>query len=139
MNASARRFALLAAISGAVAVGLGAFGAHGLEQHLTPDRIAIFETGSEYHFYHTLALLAVALWLRHDQQRWLHIAGRLFWSGILLFSGSLYLLACKPLFSIDITWVAFVTPIGGLLFVAGWVALVYVAYTSTTQTQIARD
>lgn len=130
MNASARRYTIFAALSGILAVGLGAFGAHGLERLLTPDRIAIFETGSEYHFYHTLALLGVALWLQHGDRRWLRLAGRFFWTGILLFSGSLYVLACKSLMAVDVSWIAFVTPIGGLLFIAGWVTMGYAAYTS---------
>jgi uncharacterized membrane protein YgdD (TMEM256/DUF423 family) len=100
-------------------VALGAFGAHGLRSLVTPERLAVFETGVRYQLIHALAILAAA-WAAHAAPqaagpRW---AGALFAAGVLLFSGSLYLLVWTGV----TTWGA-VTPFGGLAFLAGWVAL----------------
>jgi uncharacterized membrane protein YgdD (TMEM256/DUF423 family) len=102
-----------------VGVALGAFGAHGLRALVTPERLAVFETGVRYQLIHALAILAAA-WAAHAAPqsagpRW---AGALFAAGVLLFSGSLYLLVWTGV----TTWGA-VTPFGGLAFLAGWVAL----------------
>lgn len=113
-----RTFAALGALSAAVAVAAGAFGAHALKGHLSPDDLAIFETGARYQMYHALALLAVA-WAA---TRWpggaVSTAGWLFVVGTLLFSGSLYALALT-----GVRWLGAVTPLGGLAFLAGWVCL----------------
>lgn len=113
-----RTFAALGALSAAVAVAAGAFGAHALKGHLSPDDLAIFETGARYQMYHALALLAVA-W---TATRWpggaVSTAGWLFVVGTLLFSGSLYVLALS-----GVRWLGAVTPLGGLAFLAGWVCL----------------
>ncbi|HET7024911.1 MAG TPA: DUF423 domain-containing protein [Gemmatimonadales bacterium] len=113
-----RTFAALGALSAAVAVAAGAFGAHALKGHLSPDDLAIFETGARYQMYHALALLAVA-WAA---TRWpggaVSTAGWLFVVGALLFSGSLYALALT-----GVRWLGAVTPLGGLAFLAGWVCL----------------
>lgn len=113
-----RTFAALGALSAAVAVAAGAFGAHALKGHLSPDDLAIFETGARYQMYHALALLAVA-WAA---TRWpggaVSTAGWLFVVGTLLFSGSLYALALS-----GVRWLGAVTPLGGLAFLAGWVCL----------------
>ena len=103
----------------AVGVALGAFGAHGLRPLVTPERLAVFETGVRYHLVHALGILAAA-WAAHAAPqaagpRW---AGVLFGLGVLLFSGSLYLLVWTGV----TTWGA-VTPFGGLAFLAGWIAL----------------
>jgi uncharacterized membrane protein YgdD (TMEM256/DUF423 family) len=116
----------LAAIFGALAVGIGAFGAHGLKPSLTEYQLDIFEKGVQYHFYHTLTLLAIGL---YTQQRDGHPSAALsrcvwlFTLGIVLFSGSLYLLACRDLLPFPVGWAGPVTPLGGLCFVAGWVML----------------
>jgi uncharacterized membrane protein YgdD (TMEM256/DUF423 family) len=103
----------------ALGVALGAFGAHGLRSVVTPERLAVFETGVRYHLVHALGILA-ATWAAHaapqaTAPRW---AGTLFAVGVLLFSGSLYLLVLTGVTA----WGA-VTPFGGVAFVAGWIAL----------------
>jgi uncharacterized membrane protein YgdD (TMEM256/DUF423 family) len=112
----------LAALLGLTAVAIGAFGAHGLKPHLDAYQISIFEKGVQYQFYHTLALgLAGLLMLRSDlNTKYLRWAGWLFVAGILCFSGSLYLLACRDLLAFSVAWAGPVTPLGGLCFMAGW-------------------
>ena len=108
-------FLLLAALSGFLAVALGAFGAHGLKQVTTPEMIDIFNLGVEYQFYHTFALIAVAFsghWLKSRLIDW---AGYLFLLGIVLFSGSLYLYVL-----VGSKWTGPVTPMGGVCFLLGW-------------------
>lgn len=125
-----RRFLLLASISGLFAVALGAFGAHILKKILTPDDVQIFETGVRYQFYHTFALLIVAITGRYLSHRWTNIAGWLFVAGIAFFSGSLYLLAVVDAFEISsfTSILGPMTPIGGLLFIGGWLALFRAAF-----------
>ncbi len=113
-----RAFWILGSLFALLAVAAGAFGAHALRERLTPDLLAIYETGARYHMYHALALLAAA-WAA---ERWpgsaATAAGWLFVMGILVFSGSLYLLALSGQ-----RWLGAITPIGGLAFMAGWIAL----------------
>jgi uncharacterized membrane protein YgdD (TMEM256/DUF423 family) len=115
-----RGFAVAGSLSAFVAVLAGAFGAHALRQRLPSDLLAVFETGARYQMYHALALLFVA-WA---VTQWspaaapLRAAGWLFIGGTALFSGSLYLLALTGW-----RWWGAVTPIGGVLFLAGWLAL----------------
>jgi uncharacterized membrane protein YgdD (TMEM256/DUF423 family) len=119
-------FLRIAAILGAAAVAIGAFGAHGLKPRLTPYELSIFEKGVQYHFYHSFALLAVGLLLQYrGNNPWLIRAGWLFAVGILCFSGSLYLLACRNLLAFPVGWAGPVTPIGGLCFLAGWLILAW--------------
>jgi uncharacterized membrane protein YgdD (TMEM256/DUF423 family) len=103
-----------------LAVGLGAFGAHALRDRLAPDLLAVYETGVRYHVYHALGLFAVA----YASARWpgaaTTAAGWLLVAGIVLFSGSLYLLALT-----GVRWLGAITPLGGLAFLAGWAALVW--------------
>lgn len=113
----------IAAGLGGLAVILGAFGAHGLAKRLTPDLLAVFETGVRYHMYHALALLAVAaaggnLW----SSRWTPIACWAWAAGILVFSGSLYLLAVTGQ-----RWLGAITPIGGAAFILGWLFIALAA------------
>ncbi len=108
----------LGAVAGALGVGLGAFGAHGLKARLSPELLAVFETGVRYHMYHALALLAVAWATTRWTSVWLAGAGGLFVAGIVIFSGSLYLLALT-----GARWWGAVTPIGGLAFILGWLCL----------------
>ncbi len=114
----ARMFVALAAVSGLLAVVLGAFGAHGLKGKLPEAMLNAYSTGVQYHFYHTLALLLVALLLQRLTSAWLLWSGWLFVAGLLLFSGSLYALALG-----GPRWLGPVTPIGGLCFMAGWLCL----------------
>lgn len=110
---------LLAGISGFLAVMLGAFGAHALKAQLAQTLYAAYQTGVEYQFYHTLALLMVGLLRQQSESTHLQWAGRAFVAGILLFSGSLYLLALTGVKALGM-----VTPIGGVLFMIGWVMMI---------------
>jgi len=116
------KFIRIAAISGALAVALGAFGAHSLKAVLDPDQLQTFETGVRYQFYHTLALLFVGLLMNSHPSKALNMAGTSFLVGICCFSGSLYLLATRSLLGIEnLTILGPITPIGGLFFIIGWV------------------
>lgn len=120
----ARTFLMIAAISGLLAVALGAFGAHGLKTRVSGDLLAVYHTGVEYHFYHTLALAVVGLLsLKLPQAQSLHWAGWLFTAGIVIFSGSLYLLTIT-----GERWLGAVTPVGGMAFMGGWLALAVAVY-----------
>lgn len=121
---SGRAWLRLASILGALAVGLGAFGAHGLKGRLeTLQTTAIYHTAVQYHFYHTLALLAVALLLLQGRSgSALAVAGWSFTLGVLIFSGTLYGLALS-----GIKWLGAITPIGGVAFIVGWIALAVAA------------
>ena len=113
-----RGFLMLAAFFGFTGVGLGAFAAHGLKSRLTPEYLTIFHTGVTYQLVHTLALLGVALLATQVPGRLLTWAGASFAVGILLFSGSLYVLTLTGISKLGI-----VTPFGGLAFLAGWLCL----------------
>ncbi len=112
-------FIIIAAISGALAVGLGAFGAHALKDFLErSQRTAVFETAVRYQFYHTLALLLVGILLFNVQHKMMGWAGYAFIVGIILFSGSLYTLCAT-----NIKMLGAITPLGGAAFIAGWIFL----------------
>ena len=113
-----RIFFLLGAILALLAVGAGAFAAHGLRSRLTPDLLAIFETGARYQMYHSLGLFVVAWASTRWRGSHVAIAGWLFVFGIVVFSGSLYLLALS-----GVRWLGAITPVGGLAFLGGWLAL----------------
>ncbi|MFM7153039.1 MAG: DUF423 domain-containing protein [Bacteroidota bacterium] len=124
MTDSSRLFIRIAALSGALAVALGAFGAHGLKPLLTEYQLAIYEKGVHYQFYHTLALMAAALLMNGiNNARYLRLSGWFFTAGILCFSGSLYLLACRDIMTVPAAVLGPVTPLGGVCFIAGWVLL----------------
>lgn len=124
------KFIRLAAIFGATAVAIGAFGAHGLKPHLSEYQLDIFEKGVHYQFFHTLALLGVGILAgQRPGQKNLARAGWLFALGILFFSGSLYLLACTDILPFSVRWAGPVTPIGGLCFLAGWGLLAWSAFS----------
>lgn len=113
-----RSFLMLATFFGFTGVALGAFAAHGLKNRLSADYLAIFHTGVTYQLVHALALFGVALLAVHLPGRLVGWAGYLFVLGIVLFSGSLYLLTLT-----GISKLGMITPIGGLCFLAGWVCL----------------
>lgn len=120
----AKTFLLVAAISGLLAVALGAFGAHALKDRLASDLLSVYHTGVQYHFYHTLALLLVgALLLHAPQASLLHWSGWWFVAGMVIFSGSLYVLAIT-----GTRWLGAVTPLGGLALLAGWISLAMAVY-----------
>jgi uncharacterized membrane protein YgdD (TMEM256/DUF423 family) len=102
----------------------GAFGAHKLKELVPPETVGTFQTGVTYQFYHVFALLAVGLLYAHIPAPQLVWAGRLFLIGILLFSGSLYVLTfLKATETVGLRGIGAITPIGGLCFIAGWVML----------------
>jgi uncharacterized membrane protein YgdD (TMEM256/DUF423 family) len=117
-----RLFFSLGALSALIAVAAGAFGAHGLRARLTPELLAVFETGARYQMYHAVGLLAAA-WAA---SRWpgglVGWAGWLFVAGTVLFSGSLYALALT-----GVRWLGAITPLGGVAFLAGWLCLALAA------------
>ena len=113
-----RGFLMLAAFFGFTGVALGAFAAHGLKNRLTPEYLAIFHTGVTYQLVHTLALFGVALLATQIQGRLVAWAGVSFVVGILLFSGSLYVLTTTGISKLGI-----ITPFGGLAFLIGWLCL----------------
>ena len=115
----------LGAVAGAVGVGLGAFGAHGLKSRVGTDLLAIFETGVRYHLIHALGLLAVGWAAGRWPGSWVQAAGILMVCGILLFSGSLYLMTLT-----GARWLGAITPLGGLAFLAAWALLAVSAFRS---------
>ncbi len=118
MNTIAKLFLSIGAVSGALGVMLGAFGAHALKEKLSEKMLANWMTGVEYHFYHTFAILAVGLLALHVESRPLTASGWSFMIGIAVFSGSLYVMALT-----GVTRLGAVTPIGGLAFIIGWILL----------------
>ncbi len=116
---------LFAALSGAVAVALGAFAAHGLKAQLAPYLLDVFKTGVQYQVWHSLALLGCGIWARIMPTKAVLYAALFFAAGILLFSGSLYALALT-----GIKWFGPITPLGGMCFIIGWVALAVAAWHS---------
>jgi len=119
-----RTFLLIGALAGFTGVALGAFGAHALRARLSPEMLSVFETGVRYQMYHALAVIATGLIVARSGG-WLFVtAGWLFTAGIVLFSGSLYLMTLTGKRALGA-----VTPLGGLLLLAGWVAIVTSALT----------
>ena len=119
-----KTFLSVGALSGAIAVILGAFGAHGLKRVISPADVTIFQTGVQYQIYHTLALLVTAIIYYHLPNKWILWAGYLFSFGIIFFSGSLYLItAFKASEKTIPALVGAITPVGGLLFIVGWLCL----------------
>jgi uncharacterized membrane protein YgdD (TMEM256/DUF423 family) len=113
-----RVFFGLGSLLAGLAVVAGAFGAHGLRERLAPDLLAVFETAARYQMYHALGLLAVAWATTRWPESGAGLAGWLFVAGIVVFSGSLYLLALS-----GARWLGAITPLGGLCFLAGWALL----------------
>ena len=119
-----RTFFILAALLGALSVALGAFGAHALEDRVAADLLGTYETAVRYQFFHVFALFAVVMAIsRWPQSSLAPIAGWLFVAGILLFSGSLYILV-----GTGVRWLGAVTPFGGVALIAGWICLAVVAW-----------
>lgn len=115
----------LAAVFAAIAVAAGAFGAHGLQQ-LTQEATVIqtYQTAVQYHFWHAIALLLTGLLAPYGQAKFNYWARQSFFAGLVCFSGSLYLLTYLRIQEIQsLKWIVFVTPVGGLLLITGWVLL----------------
>jgi uncharacterized membrane protein YgdD (TMEM256/DUF423 family) len=123
MNLLPKLFLIIAAANGATAVILGAFGAHALKARLDEQALAVWQTAVQYHFVHTLALLGVSILMQQTvRSSALTASAILFTLGVLLFSGSLYLLALG-----GPRWLGPVTPLGGVFFIAAWSSLLIYA------------
>jgi len=120
MSPTAKLFLAIGGINAALVVALGAFGAHGLKARLTPDMLAVYQTGVHYHLFHALGLLVVGLVaMQISDSATLRWSGWLMLIGIVLFSGSLYVLSISGL-----RWLGAITPFGGVSFIAAWVLFV---------------
>lgn len=117
-NMKNKNILIAGAISMALAVSLGAFGAHALKKVLSPEMLTIYHTGVEYHFYHALGLLLVGTLATKFDSKWIRWSGILLLAGIIIFSGSLYVLALSGIKAFGA-----ITPVGGLSFIAGWICL----------------
>lgn len=117
-------FIIIASFLGALAVALGAFGAHGLKNYATPAMLNTYETAVKYQFYHVFALSITGILYAYIPSTLLVLSGKFFIAGITIFSGSLYLLT---LFSIvgqnQFKWLGAITPIGGLLLIVAWILM----------------
>lgn len=123
-----KRIIITASLFGVLAVIAGAFGAHALKARLTPQELQVWHTAVEYHFYHVFALLFLSTFARF-KNKLIITSYYLFTFGIIFFSGSLYLLSCRDLLGWN--WLAImgpITPIGGLLFILGWIILALAAF-----------
>ena len=118
-----KMFMILAAVLGFTAVATGAFGAHGLQGRVEPRMIEVWETAARYQMYHALALFVVAWMVQQTQHTAANVAGWAFLGGVVLFSGSLYLMALTGW-----KWLGPITPIGGLAFLIGWASLAIAAF-----------
>jgi len=117
-----RTFVVLGAVSAGLSVAAGAFGAHSLKGMLTPEQLNVFETAARYQMYHALGLLIIGQ-MSETSDRAMSRAGWCLVAGIVLFSGSLYLVALT-----GVGWLGAITPIGGAAFLAGWIALAWWAW-----------
>jgi uncharacterized membrane protein YgdD (TMEM256/DUF423 family) len=126
-----RSLLLFAALSGAWCVVFGAMGAHALKDKISPESLQVYETAVRYQFFHTFAILAAGMLAERFSARLMLLSGRLFIAGIILFSGSLYFLALRPIMGIadaEMRWAGAITPFGGLSFIAGWIVLFLAIY-----------
>jgi len=112
---------VVAAISGALAVAAGAFGAHGLRARVSPEQLDAWATACQYHLLHSVVLLALALYAA-EAGKAIRLPASLFTAGMVLFSGSIYLLVLTPY-----RWLGPITPVGGTLLIAGWLSLLALA------------
>lgn len=117
-----RLFAIIGALSGAIGVAAGAFGAHALRARLEPRLLEVFETGARYQMYHAIAMLAAAWIVTRFPGSLANASGWLFLAGTVLFSGSLYAMAFTGIRALGA-----ITPLGGVCFIAGWGCLALAA------------
>jgi len=128
-----KKLILTGAATALLAVIIGAFGAHGLKAILTTAQLNTFEIGVRYQFYHSFAILLSGILFFHFPSKNIITAGWFFLVGILLFSGSLYLLACRQVLGIDgWTFLGPLTPIGGIFFILGWGMIIVSVGTTTS-------
>ncbi len=113
-----KRFLIVSAWLGFLSVALGAFGAHALKEYLSPQSLTTFETGVRYQFYHVFALALTGILYQSFPNKKMILAGRFFIAGIIIFCGSLYLLAA--LGAEHFKWIGAITPVGGVFFLLGW-------------------
>ena len=118
------KYLRIVGLVGALAVILGAFGAHALKDNLSIERLAAYKTGILYHFIHCIAMFCVAILIDKYNSSNLKKAFTFFGIGILLFSGSLYLLTTQDLLGLNLSLLGPITPIGGLFFIIGWICLI---------------
>lgn len=117
-------FLRTAAVLGALSVVLGAFAAHALKESISDYAVNIFETGVRYQFYHVFALFATAILYNFFSNKFIRWSGIFFILGIILFSGSLYVLTyIKGAVMPGYKWIGAITPVGGLFFILGWLSL----------------
>lgn len=114
---TSKKFLVTGSVFMALAVSMGAFGAHIVQGLLTPERFEVYQTAVQYHFYHALGLLIIGtVAARHAEITWFRWGGYLLIAGIVIFSGSLYLLTLT-----DTGWFGAITPFGGVAFILGWI------------------
>jgi uncharacterized membrane protein YgdD (TMEM256/DUF423 family) len=119
-----KKYIAAGAVLAGLAVALGAFGAHGLKKIVPAETVTTFQTGVQYQMYHSLALLLVGILYEKCYQRFAKLAGIFFTTGIILFSGSLYILTFfKATETVGLEKLGLITPIGGLAFIIGWIFL----------------
>jgi uncharacterized membrane protein YgdD (TMEM256/DUF423 family) len=124
-----KKLLLLAGIFGAIAVSLGALGAHGLKEKMkegliSPDSLQAFDAAARYQMYHSITLLAMAFLIEKFSVRLISASAYCFIIGIILFSGSIYILSTSYLLDLEnVRWLGPITPVGGLFFVFGWILL----------------
>jgi len=122
------RFLCIGGLSGFIAVLAGAFGAHALKSHLTPEMLDVWQTGAHYHLVHSVVLIVVAVLLDRKSLKSLRVAGWLFTFGIIVFAGSLYALAIS-----GVKILGAITPLGGLALLSGWIALLVAGLKNENQ------
>ena len=120
----------IASVFGFLGVATGAFGAHGLKNMVTPERLEVFQTGSRYCLVHAVVLLIVGIMAQQKDSLWINRAGWGFSIGVLIFSGSLWTLVLS-----DTGWLGAITPFGGVAMLFGWISL----FLSTTQRDTGQD
>ena len=112
-------FLILGSINAAAAVTMGAFGAHSLKAEISEGMLSVFQTGVQYHFYHSLGLLIIGLMTLYFQSgKYLYAAGWIMFFGIILFSGSLYILSTT-----NMRWLGMITPFGGMAYLISWILI----------------
>jgi uncharacterized membrane protein YgdD (TMEM256/DUF423 family) len=128
-----KKFIAIGSVLAAIAVALGAFGAHGLKKIVPAEAVQTFQTGVQYQMYHSLALILTGLLYEKCHQKFARIAGLLYLAGVILFSGSLYMLTYfNATETVGMEKFGLITPFGGIAFIAGWLFLFLAAMKAKT-------